>query len=58
MPDSLLSIFSKIFEKEIENRLINYLEENNLLPNLQYGFRKKLGTEDALANLTTECRYT
>jgi len=53
-PISLLNVFSKIFEKAIKTRLINYLEENNLLPNSQYGFRKGLGTEDALANLTKD----
>lgn len=28
---SLLNVFSKVFEKAIKNRLINYLKENNLL---------------------------
>jgi len=51
---SLLNVFSKIFEKAIKTMLINYLEENNLLPNSQYGFRKGLCTEDALANLTKD----
>lgn len=31
-PISLLNLFSKIFEKAIKTRLINYLEENDLLP--------------------------
>jgi hypothetical protein len=53
-PISLLNVFSKIFEKAIKTRLVNYLEENNLLPISQYGFRKGLGTEDALANLTKD----
>jgi retron-type reverse transcriptase len=47
-----LNVFSKIIEKAIKTRLINYLEKYNLLPTSQYGFRKGLGTEDALANLT------
>ncbi|VVC31013.1 LPS-induced tumour necrosis factor alpha factor,Reverse transcriptase domain, partial [Cinara cedri] len=50
----LLNGFSKIFEKAIKTRLINYLEENNLLANSQYGFRKGLDTEDALANQTKD----
>ena len=53
-PISLLNVFSKIFEKVIKTRLLNYLEENNLLPAHQFGFRKGLGTEDALAYLTNE----
>jgi len=53
-PISLLNVFSKLFEKAIKKRLLNYLEENNLIPNSQFGFRKSLGTEDALAHLTNE----
>jgi len=53
-PISLLNVFSKLFEKAIKTRLLNYLEENNLLPTSQFGFRKGLGTEDALAHLTNE----
>jgi hypothetical protein len=29
----------------------DYSEENNLLPNSQFGFSKGLGTKNALANL-------
>jgi len=53
-PISLLNVFSKLFEKAIKTRLLNYLEENNLIPNSKFGFRKGLGTEDALANLTNK----
>lgn len=37
---SILPSISKIFEKAIASRLSNYLENNNLLSNCQYGFRK------------------
>jgi len=40
-PVNLLNVYSKIFEKAIKHRLINYLEENQLLPASQYGFRKR-----------------
>jgi len=53
-PISLLNIFSKIFEWAIKTRLLDYLEENNILPKSQYGFRKNLGTEDALARLSMD----
>ncbi|VVC42488.1 Reverse transcriptase domain [Cinara cedri] len=53
-PISLLNIFSKIFERAIKTRLLDYLEENNILPKSQYGFRKNLGTEDALARLSMD----
>jgi hypothetical protein len=37
---SLLSCFSKIFEKVVCSRLTNFLENNNILTPDQYGFRK------------------
>ena len=38
-PISLLSVFSKIIEKLINKRLLNFLEVQNTLYNLQIGFR-------------------
>lgn len=53
MPISLLTIlFSKIFEKAIKIRLVNYLGENQLISSTQFGFRKGLGTEDVIKSLT------
>jgi hypothetical protein len=43
-PISLLSSFSKIYEKIVGNRLSDFLEENKLLSNFQFGFRKKHST--------------
>ena len=43
-PIALLSNISKIFEKIIYSRLINYLESQNLLSNTQNGFRKNKST--------------
>jgi len=39
-PISLLSSFSKIFEKVVCLRLLNFLEANNILTPDQFGFRK------------------
>jgi len=39
-PISLLSNFSKVLEKVIAARLISYLEENKILSDSQFGFRK------------------
>jgi len=39
-PISLLSNFSKILEKIIANRLVCFLEENDIISNCQFGFRK------------------
>jgi len=38
-PISLLTSFSKILEKLIKTRLFDFLEENQLLSNNQFGFR-------------------
>ena len=38
-PASLLSVFSKIFEKLVNNRLFAHLEKCVLFSNFQYGFR-------------------
>ena len=43
-PISLLSVFSKIFEKLTHQRSYNFLEINEILHPLQFGFRKKHST--------------
>ena len=49
-PISLLSIFSKIYEKIMANRLSKYIEENELLSKYQYGFRKNHSTVHPLVH--------
>ncbi|KAG7310900.1 hypothetical protein JYU34_003732 [Plutella xylostella] len=51
-PISILPTLSKILERIINNRLINYLESENLLSCNQYGFRKGRSTADAVSDLT------
>ena len=51
-PISMLSNFSKLFEKIIKARLIEFLEKNNLLSKNQYGFRPGLSTENVLYKVT------
>ena len=53
-PISVLSSFSKIFEKIMYVRLENYLQTNFILHQSQYGFRKKMSTSMALLSLTEE----
>ena len=53
-PISVLSSFSKIFEKIMYVRLENYLQTNSILHQSQYGFRKKMSTSMALLSLTEE----
>lgn len=43
-PISLLSIVSKLFEKLLYSKLSSIVEKNNLIPDHQFGFRKKHST--------------
>ena len=47
-PISILPAVSKIFEKIISVRLIDYLEKNSLLTKHQHGFRARHSTESAI----------
>ena len=51
-PISLLSVFSKITEKLMYERLYNFLEVHNGLYNLQFGFRASHSINHALISLT------
>ena len=51
-PISLLSIFSKLFEKLVHKRLYSYFDENNIITENQYGFRALHSTSHALINAT------
>ena len=51
-PISLLSNLDKIFEKLMHNRLTNFLEKNNIIYPLQFGFRTNYSTTHALIHLT------
>ena len=47
-PVCSLSPFSKIFERIIYNRMIEFLDKNNIFNPNQYGFHKGLSTESAI----------
>ena len=49
-PVCSLSPLSKIIEKVINNRMVNFLDDNNIFSKTQFGFRKNMGTEAALLN--------
>ncbi|CAH2101818.1 unnamed protein product [Euphydryas editha] len=51
-PISVLTTLSKVFEKILNKRLVNYLTVNNILSNSQFGFRAGKSTEDAVVTLT------
>ena len=50
-PISLLPTISKIFERIIHNQMYDYFNDNNLLAEQQYGFRKLHSTEFAAVKL-------
>ena len=53
-PISILSPFSKIFEKIIYNRLNNYLSTHNVLAKEQFGFRTKHSTNHVISDVTNK----
>ena len=51
-PISLLSVFSKLFEKVIYTQIYTYLVKNNLIYERQFGFRSNYSTNHALLSIT------
>ena len=51
-PISILPVLSKIFERCVAQRLMNFLLTFNLISSDQFGFRKGKSTNDAFIKLT------
>ena len=51
-PVSLLSNIDKIIEKIMYNRIYKFLDKNNIIYSLQFGFRQHYSTSYGLLNLT------
>ena len=51
-PISKLCFLSKIFEKVLKFRIMNYFENKNLFCPTQYGFQKGVSTQDAILHVT------
>lgn len=47
-PISVLSLFSKVYERVINIKLEGFLNKHNTIADCQYGFQKNKSTEDAL----------
>ena len=47
-PVSLLSMVSKVFEKLVNNRIVDHLEKCDLFSDFQYGFRSSQSAADLL----------
>ena len=50
-PISVLTFFSKIFEKAISKYLLAFLDSNNTLYKFQFGFRKKYSASHAIISI-------
>ena len=55
-PISLLSNIKKIFEQLMCKRLYTFLNNNNVIYNLQFRFRQQYSTSHALINITGNIR--
>ena len=47
-PVSVLSVVSKVFEKLVNNRIVDHLEKCGLFSDFQYGFKSSQATADLL----------
>ena len=56
-PISVLCTFSKLLEPLFYNRLMSYIDSNNILTESQYGFRDNRSTNLALIDLVEEVRH-
>jgi len=50
-PVSLLCVISKVMESIINRQVMNHLESNAIITDHQFGFRRRIGTSDALCVL-------
>lgn len=50
-PISVLPALSKILERLVYNRLLDFIDKNHILSDSQYGFRKRISTSMALIDL-------
>ena len=55
---ALLSIFNKIIEKILDKRLYDFLQENNVLFQNQFGLRKNNSTTFALIQISEKMKET
>ena len=55
-PISILPALSKIFERGVHKLLMDHLENNHLLSDRQFGFRRNRSTEQAIAFFTDQIR--
>ena len=49
-PISLLSVFSKLFEQILKNKMMKFIDKNNILTSFQFGFKASNSTELAITS--------
>ena len=47
----MLSIYNRLFEKILYRRLIKFIDKNDILYDLQYGFRNKHSSQHAILDI-------
>ena len=57
-PVSLLSVVSKVFEKLVNNRIVDHLEKCGLFSDFQYAFRSFRSTADLLTVVSDRIAWT
>ena len=53
-PISILNAVNKVFERILHDQLMCYIENNDILPNFQFGYRKKHNTSQAVLTFAKE----
>ena len=53
-PISVLSFFSKVFKKIVYNHVLDFIDDNNVLYDYQYGFRHSHSTQQAIITLVDQ----
>lgn len=53
-PISILPVLSKVLEKVVLNQVLQFVEDRNIIPKLQSGFRRGYSTETALLHVTDD----
>ena len=56
-PISLSSVFDRLLEKVMLNRLLQFLNKNNIIYKYQFGFRKNHATSNALTKVIIDHIY-
>ena len=49
-PISLLSVFSKLFQQILKNKMLEFIDKNNILISFQFGFKANNSTEVAITS--------